>query len=287
MAYRANAKRAKGDLLAAGDILRNARGLIRNQGVTDPVVYAEVDWIEGALRKDQRQFKEAEELLVRAVNLYGLTGPKEKSAPPLITLGLLYYDRGDPQKATEVTRAAAGMINPKADPRFYLCARHNLALFLAESGDYRVAAETLHQDAELYREFPDLWTNLRQTWLKGKIAWGLGNLDEAERLLGEARNGFTLQNISYDASKVSVDLMRIYEQQGSHRPRALPWAEGARAFGPEERRREEKLGGQRPKGRLSSARATPWVRGGSFIRGGLKGRAMFCGDGSSGAGATV
>jgi tetratricopeptide (TPR) repeat protein len=213
VAYRANAERAKGDLLVAGDTLRNARGLIRNKGVTDPVVYAEVDWIEGALRKDQRQFKEAEELLVRAVNLYGLTGTKEESAQPLITLGLLYYDRGDYQKAAEVTRAAAEMMNPKEDPRFYLCARHNLALFLAESGDYRAASETLHEDAVLYREYPDLWTNLRQTWLKGKIAWGLGDLDDAERLLGEARNGFILQNIGYDAAMVSIDLALVYVQQ--------------------------------------------------------------------------
>ncbi|HEX4963298.1 MAG TPA: hypothetical protein VF173_20880 [Thermoanaerobaculia bacterium] len=173
VAYRANAKRAQGDLLAAGDTLRSARGLIRNKGVTDPGVYAEVDWIEGALRKDQRQFKEAEELLVRAVNLYTLTGTKEEAAQPLITLGLLYYDRGEYRQATEVTRAAAEMMSPKADPRSYLCARHNLALFLAESGDYRTAAEILHEDARLYRKFPDLWTNLRQTWLKGKIPGGL------------------------------------------------------------------------------------------------------------------
>ncbi len=213
VAYRANAERAQGDLLAAGDTLRSARGLIRNKGVTDPEVYAEVDWIEGALRKDQRQFKEAEELLVRAVNLYGLTGTKEEAAQPLITLGLLYYDRNDYRQAIEVTKAAVEMMSPKADPRLYLCARHNLALFLAESGDYATASETLHADAKLYQEFPDLWTNLRQAWLKGKIASGLGELAEAEQLLGEARSGFILQNIGYDAAMVSLDLALIYVQQ--------------------------------------------------------------------------
>lgn len=213
VAYRANVERAKGDLLAAGDTLRGARGLIRNKGVTDPEVYAEVDWIEGALRKDQRQFKEAEELLVRAVNLYGLTGTKDEAAQPLITLGLLYYDRGDYKQATEVTRVAVEMMSPKEDPRSYLCARHNLALFLTEVGDFSAAGEILHEDAGLYRKFPDLWTSLRQTWLTGKIAWGLGDLAEAERLLGEVRNGFILQNIGYDAAMVSLDLALIYVQQ--------------------------------------------------------------------------
>jgi tetratricopeptide (TPR) repeat protein len=214
VAYRGNAERATGDLAAAEDTLQSARGLIRNKGVTDPVVYAEVDWIEGALLKDQRRFKEAEELLVRAVNLYGLAGTKEEVAPPLITLGLLYYDRGDYRKAIEVTRAAAERMGRNADRRFSLCVRHNLALFLAESGDYPAAAEILHEDAEFYQQFPDLWTKLRQTWLKGKIAGKLGDLGEAERLLGEARDGFILQNIGYDAAKVSVDLVRVYEQQG-------------------------------------------------------------------------
>lgn len=214
VAYRANAKRAQGDLLAAGDILRHARGLIRNKGATDPLVFAEVDWIEGALLRDQRQLKEAEELLVRAVNLYGLTGTREEAAQPLITLGLLYYDRGDTQKAIEVTRAAAETMGPKADPRFYLCTRHNLTLFLAESGNYQAAAETLREDEKLYRKFPDLWTNLRQTWLKGKIDLGLGALEKAEPRLIEARNGFIAQGIGYDAAMVSLDLALAYLQQG-------------------------------------------------------------------------
>ncbi|HEY4591114.1 MAG TPA: hypothetical protein VIJ61_01825 [Thermoanaerobaculia bacterium] len=214
VAYRANAKRAQGDLLAAGDTLRHARGLMRNKGVTDPLVYAEVDWIEGALLKDQRQIKEAEELLVRAVNLYGLTGTNEEAAQPLVTLGLLYHDRGDTQKAIEVTRVAAEMMGPKADPRFYLCTRHNLTLFLAESGDYRAAAEALREDEKLYSKFPDLWTNLRQIWLKGKIDLGLGALENAEPQLVEARNGFIAQGIGYDAAMVSLDLALVYLQQG-------------------------------------------------------------------------
>jgi tetratricopeptide (TPR) repeat protein len=213
VAYRANAKRAQGDLLAASDTLRHARDLMRNKGATDPLVYAEVDWIEGGLLKEQSRIKEAEELLARAVNLFELTGMKEEAAQPLITLGLLYYDRGDTRSAIEVMRAAAEMMGPKADPRLYLCTQHNLTLFLAESGDYRAAAEALQENAKLYRRFPDLWTSLRQTWLRGKIALGLGFLEEAELLLVEARKGFMAQNISYDAARVSLDLARIYEQR--------------------------------------------------------------------------
>lgn len=214
LAYRANAQRARGDLLEAASTIRKARDLMRTHGATDPLVYAEVDWIEGALAKDQRRFQEAEELLVRAVNLFALAGPKEQAAQSLLTLGLLYYDRDDFGKAIAVTRSAVDMLDPEQEPRTYLCARYNLALFLADSGNHRAAAEELQQDEALYRSFPDLWTSLRQRWLQGKIALGLGDLKGAERHLTTARTGFIAEGIGYDAAMVSLDLALVYVQEG-------------------------------------------------------------------------
>jgi len=39
-----------------------------------------------------------------------------------------------------------------------------------EGGQYAAAAEGLREDEELYRQFADPWTRLRQLWLQGKIA---------------------------------------------------------------------------------------------------------------------
>jgi len=102
-AYQANALRARGKLSEAAEALQGTRTLLRTQGVTDPLVFAEVDWIEGALHKDRRHFPEAEGLLIRAASLYSLAGEKGQSAEPLLTLGLLYYDTGETRKAIEVT----------------------------------------------------------------------------------------------------------------------------------------------------------------------------------------
>jgi tetratricopeptide (TPR) repeat protein len=214
MAYRANALRAMGKLQEADNRLASVRGLIRREAVTDTRVYAEVDWIEGILRKDQRRFVEAEELLSRAALLYEVAGERIEAARPLLTLGLLYGDRQNLTRAIEATRSALGKLDPETEPRLYLCGRHNLALFLVEGGQYDAASEAMHADEELYRQFADLWTRLRQTWLQGKIAFGTGRLKAAEEAFLAVRDGFVQQGIGYDAAMVSLDLALVYLREG-------------------------------------------------------------------------
>jgi tetratricopeptide (TPR) repeat protein len=213
-AYMANALRARGDLRGARERFKLARFIIQTQGVTNPLIYAEVDSAEASLSMDQRRFRDAEALLNRSVILYSLAGAKPQIAHPLVTLGLLHYHRGEYAKAVEMTQAATHLIHLETDPRLYLSARHNLALFLCEAGSCTAAAEVLQADRGLYRQFPDLYTQLRLQWLDGKIAQGLGQDAEAERALGSAREGFRVQGIGYDAAMVSLDLALIYLKQG-------------------------------------------------------------------------
>jgi tetratricopeptide (TPR) repeat protein len=210
MAYRANALRAMGKLREADERLASVRGLIRRESVTDTRVYAEVDWIEGGLRKDQRRFAEAEELLGRAALLYEVAGERSEAAHPLLTLGLLYGDRQNLTRAIEATRSALAKLDPETEPRLYLCGRHNLALFLVEGGQYAAASEAMRADEELYRQFADLWTRLRQLWLQGKIAFGTGRLKDAEAAFLSVRDGFVQQGIGYDAAMAALDLALVY-----------------------------------------------------------------------------
>ena len=70
-------------------------------------------------------------------------------------------------------------------------------------------------DEGLYREFPEAWTQLRLSWLQGKIAAGLGRSEEAERIFLEVRDGFLAQGIGYDAAMVSIeDLALLYVREG-------------------------------------------------------------------------
>lgn len=178
--------------------------------MTDPFVYAEVDWFEGVLRKDQRRFREAEDLLARAAALFYLAGESTEEARALLSLGSMYYDQRELRKATETTQAALRNLSAETEPRLYLCGRHNLALLLCETGQPLASAEALAADADLYQRFSDSWTTLRKVWLEGKIAYGLGKMEEAERSFLETRKGFIAEGNGHDAAMVSLDLALVY-----------------------------------------------------------------------------
>jgi tetratricopeptide (TPR) repeat protein len=209
-AYRANALRSSGKLREADERMATARSLVRHKDVTDLLVYAEVDCFEGSLRKDQRRFKEAEELLVRSSSLFELAGEKHEAARPLLVLGAIHHHRQNMAKAVETTQAALAFITPHSAPRLYLCGRHNLALFFVEGGRYDEAAELLRADERLYWEFADRWTTLRQLWLKGKIAFAGWQFEAAEDAFLKVRDGFLGEGVGYDAAMVCLDLALLY-----------------------------------------------------------------------------
>ncbi len=212
-AYQANALRARSKLREADERMASARSLIRHESVTETLVYAEVDGIEGVLRKDQRRFQEAENLLTRSVVLYKLAGEPIEAARSLVVLGAMYYNQQEMAQAIETTETALSFLSPESEPRLFLCARFNLAKFFVESGRYVEGGALLHADTALYQQLANPWTVRRQLWLKGRIALAAGLLEEAERSFLDVRAGFMSEGIGYDAALVSLDLALLYLRQ--------------------------------------------------------------------------
>lgn len=214
-AQMANACRAGGDLRQAEEHFGHARYIIPYHGVTDTEILARVDYLEGSLRMDQRLFSQAEDLLTRAAMLYKVSGDGVESARVLVTLGGLYFFQSDLGHAIEATTAAIKGIRADREPRLYLCARYNLARYVTEDGQYDEAADMLTVDEDLYREFPEAWTQLRLIWLRGKIAAGRGESALAEKAFLEARDGFIVAGHGYDAAMVAIeDLTLLYLREG-------------------------------------------------------------------------
>jgi hypothetical protein len=212
-AYQANALRARGKLRDADVRTASARSLVRRENVTSTLVYAEVDATEGVLRKDQRRFQEAEELLARSSALFELAGEAIEAARPLVVLGLAYYEQQEIARAIETTKTALTFLSPETDPRLYLCARFNLAKFFVESGRFAEGGALLQADALLYQQFANPWTVLRRLWLQGRIAVAAGLFAEAEQSFLDVRAGFVAEGIGYDAALVSLDLALLYLRQ--------------------------------------------------------------------------
>lgn len=186
-----NACRAAGDLLRAEEHFRHVRYLILHEGVTAARILGEIDHLEGSLRKDQRRFQEAEALLTRAAMLFRISGDGSGTAKVLVKIGELFFHQRHLDRAIEMVRAALERLSPEEDPRLYLNGRHNLALYLAEAGRYEQAAGLVAADADLYRQFPEPWTQLRLTWLRGKIAVGLGEAGRPSGFSGRPEKAFS------------------------------------------------------------------------------------------------
>ncbi len=210
----ANARRAGGDLQEASQLFVLVRQVIAEHGVTAPAVIARVDDLLGSLRKDQRHLTEAEKLLKRAAMQFGLIHAQEDAARVQIKLGAVYYHQKNLDRAIETTRSALALLGPESDLRLHLCGTYNLAFYLTEAGRFEEAAEVLEWNENLFRRFPEPWTQLRLLWLRGDIAAGQGDFAAAERAYVETRDGFVAQGIGYDAAIVSLDLAALYLRQG-------------------------------------------------------------------------
>src|SRR4029077_5020194 len=90
----------------------------------------------------------------------------------------------------------------------------------------------------LYRAFPDTWTQSLRKWVKGKIARGLGQMEEAEALFLAARDGFLAAGIPYDTALVALELALLYAEQGRSADLKRLAAEVVAVFAPRQIHRE-------------------------------------------------
>lgn len=213
LGHQANALRAQGELRQADSFFQVARFLLKAQGGGDRLTRAELDTFEGSLRRAQRRFEEAENLLVRSVVGFRMEERFIEAGGVLLTLGKVYEAQGDFHDAIEVVGEAERVFAEGEDPRL-LWSRHNLAVLLHLSGRAKEAREVFEASRELYDRAPDPPTQLRRLWLEGHLARAEGRSGQAEEAYRSVRDGFLRQGIGYDAALVALDLATLYAEQG-------------------------------------------------------------------------
>jgi tetratricopeptide (TPR) repeat protein len=209
-----NACRAQCDLRKADRHFEYVRFLLHSQDVTDLAVLAEVDDLEGSLRKDQRRFEQAESLLERAYALYRLAGREERSIKVMVILADVHFYRGDPHRAISTLVIALRKIRPDSEVHDYLCARHNLAWYLMSCDRCEEALELFDEDAELFARNGRSVDKIRRRWLGGMISAGLGRPQAAEEAFVEARDALVERGMGFAAAMVSMDLAALYLRAG-------------------------------------------------------------------------
>lgn len=212
-AYLGNALRIASDLQGAEQAMERARKLFEALG-SDILAEAEILGFRASLRNTQGRFDEAAGLLDRSLQLYREAGERHQEGRTLILKGMVVGEGGSLREAIRLLRRGLARIDTAEEPRLVLAARHNLIWFLNDLGRHQDALAALEQSRPLYLELGNRLHLVRLRWLEGRIALGLGRLDEAERSLALTRATFLEEKISFDAALASLDLAMVHARRG-------------------------------------------------------------------------
>ncbi len=209
-----NARRLAGDLQGAREALNNAWHLL-DAGTGGRMERALILSLDASYIRTVGEFETAECVLQEALNIYVAAGDSHMQGRILIQMGdaVGYID---PLRGIAYIRRALELLNSTREPRLELCAQHDLAFFLTNAGRAEEALAVFDRARPLYKQFPDDWTQFRLSWMEGKIARGLGHLEEAAQIFRQVWEDFRERELHYDLLMVSLDLAESYVASGRY-----------------------------------------------------------------------
>jgi tetratricopeptide (TPR) repeat protein len=208
-----SALRAGGSLPAAGEALQRAEARWRAGAAGDPgdrLPKARVLGLKASLRREQRDLQEALDLLDQAIAVDRAGEAKFL----LLNRANTLEEMGRYEEAIASLHLALPHIDAEREPRLLWAQRFNLSVNLCRLGFYADADRLLEELQDLGRRVARGVNQVRLAWLHGWIAAGMGRLEEAEAGLGAVREEFLARDIGYDAALASLDLAKLYLQQG-------------------------------------------------------------------------
>ncbi|HEY3570288.1 MAG TPA: helix-turn-helix transcriptional regulator [Thermoanaerobaculia bacterium] len=207
-AYRANAERVANDHPAA------EKAFIRAWQLWSAGEDAELlpEWrmlsLEASLRRDERRFPAALNLVTRALQVAG--ADPEARGVILLNTESVCHQMGDTEGALKALREAAPFVEAQGDRRliFALCFKIARGLWTLErfADAEKLLSEVRERAIELGNEL-DL---VRVGWLSARVAAGQGRWEEAVSGLEQVWRDFTARGLSYDAALAGLELALLY-----------------------------------------------------------------------------
>jgi len=162
--------------------------------------------MEASLRRDQGKFAEALTLLQQALPL----ATREIQAYLRLNYGFVLEQMGDYLGAMRVLEETAEQA--PHDLMFY--ARFNIGVNLGHLGRHEEAEDLLPEIYQLAVESESEDNQRRTRWLHARVDAGLGRTDEALGRFKKVRSEFLDDGNTYDASRVGLELAKIYLERG-------------------------------------------------------------------------
>ncbi|MFL6262557.1 MAG: tetratricopeptide repeat protein [Thermoanaerobaculia bacterium] len=207
-----NVLRVRGDFRRAEGAFRNAERHLSRSWL-DPLDEALLLELKAPLRRAQRRFGEALELLEGALAIYREVNDPHLQGRVLMTKGVVLQYMGNPQEAAACFRRCLFLLDSLREPRLVGMSQYNLISCLQDAGQSAEAAALIPEARRMMEQVGtrfDLW---RLRWTEGRVAASLGRHEEAEEALGEVREAFLDSALAFDAALVSLDLALVYLRQ--------------------------------------------------------------------------
>lgn len=211
-AHVGNARRVKGDLPGADEAFQRADKLWQagQADGTDLLDEARILDLRASLRRAQGRFHEALGLLDRALAV----DRRDRAARILLKKATVLEALGAFEEAVTTLRRAALRVEMSGDFQLLFALRFNLAVnlwFLQRYVEVEGMLPDLRGLATAIGNGLDL---VRLRWLEGRVAAGLGNIEEAVATFVRVQEDFTVRGIGFEAALVSLELAALYLEGG-------------------------------------------------------------------------
>jgi tetratricopeptide (TPR) repeat protein len=213
-AYLGNARRVLGELRSAEDAFVKAEACLMQSTSGNVEVWAEILDLKSSLRRAQRRLGEALSLADEALSTYRDLGDGHGIGKSLLQKAKILEESGDLAGAIDLLHQSTLEIDLAREPQLFTYGRFNLLISLILAERHEEAERLLPDVKDLLRKTAQPLDLVRLRWAEGNIDLGLGRLGPAEAAFREVRREFLERQMGYDAALVSLDLARLFAQEG-------------------------------------------------------------------------
>jgi tetratricopeptide (TPR) repeat protein len=183
------------------------------QGSRDKRLLMRLLDLEASLLGTLREFNLALDRLTSLSDLYHAAGETHLAGRTLITKALYTYYRGDNDEAYAQLKEGLTLIDEDRDPSLMTAIAHNHLLLLVECGKFWEAKRLLFR-CRARRESQGHIARLKLRGIEGEIYYGLGELESAELVFREVREGFREAGLDFACALEGLFLAMALMRQG-------------------------------------------------------------------------
>lgn len=210
----ANCRRIGGDLEAASAAFDTAERFLQ-EGTGDSIERARFFDLKASFLLASGRYESAERALSLVLAAYRSIGDAHMEGRTLLNQAKMLYDSGRVAESIPILSRAEGLIDADRDEYLGFLLKWKKLLYLVELGRNTEAACLLPEVRALAQEAPRI-ERLRFLWTEALLCRNLGQMDIAEQLLVQVREGFISHELPCDVAQISLDLAAIYLKGERH-----------------------------------------------------------------------